>query len=93
MVFEDGSDFATASNVSEEKQWGKHGKAMKEVEMEEVKRGEDFVTAGVSECTGNIGRGRGWADVIQEIEIGVEKIAFGQDENRECSRPLWIHLR
>ena len=48
MVFQDGSDFAT---IGEEKEGeGTKGKS-RLPGVEEVKRGEDFVTAGVSDDT------------------------------------------
>lgn len=61
MTFHDNSDFApmmTMREVEEEKK-GK-GKGRAEVGMEEVARGEEFIAAGVSQCTCS-GQGD-WAD-------------------------------
>lgn len=80
MVFEDNSDFAPIAPYSEGKE-GEAKRRMHEAAVEDVKRGEDFVQAGVRVDV--LSQGSFSDPYAQEVEMGVEKISFGTDESCE----------
>ena len=75
MTFNDNSDFAPLVSSGQE---------AKITEIEDVERGEDFIQAGVSATASAAAcpTRRAAAD-RQEIEVGAEKVSFGEEEYRE----------